>query len=103
MKALLSILVLALTPTLAAAGPWHGYSHGYGYGWGHRYVPSTYMEWNDALQLGKQQLAEQQKSLGEIAQEYRARKAQERASSPDHSQSSPAKDATPPVCPPPNG
>ena len=80
MKATLLAVALLLTASVSTAGPRLGNSHGYGYAYGrsHRYVPSTYMEWNAALELGKQQIAEQQKSLGEIAREYRARKAQEK-------------------------
>jgi hypothetical protein len=96
-KAFLLFIAILLAAAASEASPWHGYRHGYR--WGRLPGPSIYMQWDDAAALGNQIIAEQQKSLGEVAREYRARKAQEQSSSRDNAQPN-NKDIVVPVCPP---
>ncbi|HWY41904.1 MAG TPA: hypothetical protein VNX66_00305 [Candidatus Sulfotelmatobacter sp.] len=71
MKASLALAALLLTASISSANPNHARHNVYVDGWhNHCYEPSTYMEYNDGLALGKQQLAEQaapKKPLGDIA------------------------------------
>jgi hypothetical protein len=97
MKLILAVLVLSLTASVSEAGPWHGYCN---YGYGYRYAPSTYMEWNDAVAYGKQIIAEQQKSLGQVAREYRARKAQEQNAASQALPATPKSESQTQICPP---
>jgi len=79
MKASLALAALLLTASISSANPNHARHNVYVDGWhNHCYEPSTYMEYNDGLALGKQQLAEQaapKKPLADIARELRAQKA----------------------------
>jgi hypothetical protein len=80
MKISLVVAALLLSASAATAQTregYHGNSSGHwsGDGGDRCYVPSTYMNYDDAVALGKQQLADQQKSLGEVAREVRAQKA----------------------------
>jgi hypothetical protein len=97
MKVILAVVVLSLTASISQAGPWPAYCH---YGYGYHYAPSTYMEWNDAVAYGKQIIAEQQKSLGQVAREYRARKAQEQNAASQALPAAPKTDSQTLVCPP---
>jgi hypothetical protein len=76
-----SILIASALLLFAAATPAngnHGQSHSHGYYRCDRCdnALSEYMEYDQAVALGKQMLAEKNVSLGNVARELRARKAQ---------------------------
>jgi hypothetical protein len=78
MKSTLAVAVLLLSAGIASANPNHARPNAATHGdW--CYEPSTYMDYEQGLALGKQQLAEQQipaKPLGDVARELRAKKSQ---------------------------
>jgi hypothetical protein len=97
MKTFLLFIALLLAATVSEASPPHNYRHGYR--WGRFSNASIYMQWDDAVAMSSQMLAEQQKSLGDVAREYRTRKTQEQSSSKEEAPSR-ARDVVAPVCPP---
>ena len=84
MKSTLVVALLLVSAGVASGSPNHVRSNIARQGdW--CYEPSTYMEYDQALTLGKQQLAEQQaqqRPLGDIARELRAKKAQSQQIAP---------------------
>ncbi len=89
-----SLALLFLASTTPANGN-HGYSHSYG---SYRYARcdsgvSEYMDFDQAVALGKQILAEKNVSLGDVARELRAKKAQNRAANAESSNSAPPRHA----------
>jgi hypothetical protein len=93
MKAPLLSIVLLLCAAVSQAAPAPNHIHGRSPG------VSTYMQWDDAVALGNQILAEKHSSLGDVAREYRARKAREQSASPKTVE--PKVNYAAPVCPPP--
>jgi hypothetical protein len=92
MKPILIGVVLLLFSTATPANGNRGQSHSHGYYQGDRCdnTTSEYMEYDQAVALGKQMLAEKNVSLGNVARELRARKAQNLAAKSEAAVSNPS-------------
>jgi hypothetical protein len=95
------ILIGAIFLLFAGATPANGNrgqsrSHGYHQGDRCDNTTSEYMEYDQAVALGKQLLAEKNVSLGNVARELRAKKAQNRAAQSETTVSKPSNSSTEP-------
>jgi hypothetical protein len=98
MKPILIGAILLLFASATPANGKHGQSPSHGYHQGDRCdnTTSEYMEYDQAVALGKQILAEKNVSLGNVARELRAKKAQSRAAHSETAVPKPSNSSTEP-------
>jgi hypothetical protein len=98
MKPILIGAMLLFVAGATRANGNHGQSRSHGYYQGDRCdnTTSEYMEYDQAVALGKQMLAEKNVSLGKVARELRAKKAQNRAAQSETPLSKPSNSSTKP-------